>query len=117
MIKKEVIAGDTFPIVYKYKQPDGTITDMPEGYDLMIGLRNEESKTVTTFSYQNGDIKNPEKGIYRWEISHKMSMNLKGDIVVEMVVYSRDGSVVKHCTDPVLLTVVPSFMNEHLDIE
>lgn len=116
MIKKEVIAGDTFPIVYKHKE-NGTIADLPEGYDFVIGLRQEGSQNVKTFSYQNGDIGNPDKGVYRWECDHKFSMTLSGNIIVEMVLYSRDGSFVKHCSEPIKLEVVPSFMNEHLDIE
>lgn len=116
MIKKEVIAGDTFPIVYKHKV-NGTIVDLPEGYDYMIGLRQEGSQNVTTFSYLKGDITPDGIGTYRWEISHELSKSLKGDIVVEMVIYNSDGSFVKHCSEPIMLTVIPSFMNEHLDIE
>ena len=116
MIKRQVIAGDTFPIVSKHK-PNGVLQDLPEGYDYMIGLRQEGSKSTTTFSYQNGDISNPETGVYRWEVSHEMSKNLKGDIIVEMVVYSRDASFVKHCSEPIVLEVIPSFMNEQLDTE
>ena len=116
MIKKQVIAGDTFPIVYKHK-PDGELSDLPEGYDYMIGLHQEGSTSVTVFSYQNGDIDNPDTGIYRWEISHDMSKNLKGNIIVEMVIYSRDASFVKHCSEPIILEVIPSFMNDQLDIE
>ena len=116
MIKKQVIAGDTFPIVYKNKQ-DGVLVDLSEGYDYMIGLRQEGSKAVTVFSYRNGDITSEETGIYRWEISHEMSMTLEGNIIVEMVLYSRDASFVKHCSEPIMLEVLPSFMNEYLDIE
>lgn len=115
MIEKEVVQGDTFPVVYKHME-NGVLADLPEGYDVMIGLRKENSTAVTTFSYQNGDISNPETGVYRWKISHELSMSLEGNIEVEMVLYSRDGSFVKHCTDPVKLTVIPSFMNEKLDI-
>lgn len=116
MIKKKVVAGDTFPITYTHKS-NGVVADLPEGYDYMIGLRNEGSDAVTVFSYQNGDIKNPETGIYRWEISHKLSKTLEGNIIVEMVIYSRDASVVHHCSEPVVLEVIQSFMNEHLDHE
>ena len=116
MIKKRVIAGDTFPIVYKHK-PDGELSDLPEGYDYMIGLHRPGSQSVTTFSFRNGDISHPETGVYRWEISHKMSMGLNGNIIVEMVIYSRDGSFVKHCSEPIELEVLPSFMNDELDIE
>ena len=110
MIKKQVIAGDTFPIDYKHK-PKGVLSDLEEGYDYMIGLHQEGSKEVMTFSYQNGDITNPEKGIYQWKISHDLSKSLKGNIIVEMVIYSRDASLVKHCTEPILLEVIQSFMN------
>lgn len=116
MIKREVIAGDTFPIVYKHKE-NGTVVDLPEGYDLMIGLRKEGSQNVTTFSYKKGEIAKGGTGIYRWEIGHELSKSLRGDIVVEMVIYNSDASFVKHCTEPIVLTVIPSFMNEHLDIE
>lgn len=116
MIKKEVIAGDTFPIVYKHKE-NGIIANMPEGYDFMIGLRKKGSQTATIFSYRKGDIAQVGTGTYRWEISHEMSTNLEGDIMVELVVYNRDGSFVKHCIEPIMLSVLPSFMNEHLDIE
>ena len=116
MIKRQVIAGDTFPIVYKHK-PNGELQDLPEGYDYMIGLRPENGQKVTVFSYQNGDITNPETGIYRWEIRHDLSKSLKGNIIVEMVIYSRDASFVKHCTEPILLEVIQSFMNEQLDHE
>ena len=116
MMHREVIAGDTFPIIYKHKE-NGVLADLPEGYDYMIGLRQEGSRLVTTFSYQNGDIENTETGVYRWQISHAMSVTLKGSIVVEMVIYSRDASFVKHCGEPIKLDVIESFMNEHLDNE
>ena len=101
MIKQKVVAGDTFPITYTHKS-NGVVANLPEGYDYMIGLRKEGEDAVTVFSYQNGDIKNPETGIYR---------------IVEMVIYSRDASVVHHCSEPVVLEVIQSFMNEHLDHE
>ena len=116
MIRKRIIAGDTFPIIYKNK-PNGELEDLPEGYDYMIGLRQEGSKKPMVFSYQNGDITNPERGIYRWECKHELSKALKGNIIVEMVLYSRDGSFVKHCSEPLMLEVQESFMNEQLDIE
>ena len=116
MIKMKVVAGDTFPITYTHKS-NGVVADLPEGYDYMIGLRKEGEDAVTVFSYQNGDIKNTGTGIYRWEIRHELSKKLKGNIMVEMVIYSRDASVVKHCSEPVVLEVIPSFMNEHLDHE
>ena len=116
MIKKQVIAGDTFPIDYKHK-PNGVLSDLDDGYDYMIGLHQEGSKEVITFSYQNGDITNPETGVYHWEITHELSKKLKGNIIVEMVIYSRNAKFVKHCTEPIVLEVIPSFMNEHLDIE
>lgn len=116
MIEREVMAGDTFPIVYEHK-PKGQLQNLPEGYDYVIGLRPENGKNVTVYSYQNGDITTEETGIYRWKISHELSKSLKGVIIVEMVVYSRDGSVVRHCKEPIRLTILESFMNEHLDIE
>ena len=116
MIEREVMAGDTFSIVYKHK-PNGVLSDLPEGYDYMIGLRQEGGQSVMTFSYQNGDITNEETGIYRWEITHELSKSLKGNIIVEMVIYSRYASFVKHCTEPIKLKVIPSFMNEYLDYE
>ena len=116
MIEKPIMAGDTFPIVYKH-MPNGELADLPEGYDYMIGLRPEDGKKLTVFSYRNGDIANPDKGIYRWECKHDLSMTLHGNIIAEMVIYSRDGSFVKHCSEPILLKVIPSFMNEVLEIE
>lgn len=116
MIRKKVVAGDTFPIIYTHKS-NGVVADLPEGYDYMIGLRQEDSPSVTVFSFQNGDIKNTDTGVYRWEISHELSQKLKGNIVVEMVIYSRDASFVKHCSEPIVLEVIESFMNEHLDHE
>ena len=114
MIKKQITAGETFPIVYRHR-PDGVPANLPEGYDYMIGLRQEGSQSVRTFSYRNGEIENPEAGVYRWTISHEMSMNLRGNIVVSVVVYSRDASFVKYCDDPVVLEVTPCYMNDQLD--
>ena len=116
MIKKPIIAGDTFPIVYKH-MPNGELRDLPDGFDYMIGLRQEGSKKPMVFSYRNGDILNPDKGVYRWECKHDLSMSLSGNIIAEMVIYSRDGSFVKHCSEPLLLEVQQSFMNDQLDIE
>lgn len=116
MIRKRIIAGNTFPIIYKHK-PNGELEDLPDGYDYMIGLRQEGSQTPMVFSYQNGDIANPERGIYRWECKHELSKTLKGNIIVEMVLYSRDMSFVMHCSEPFTLEVIPSFMNEQLDHE
>lgn len=117
MIQREVIAGDTFPIAFTYQDANKNPIDLPEGYDYVIGLHQEGGKTVKVFSYQNGDIKNPETGVYKWEADHEFSMQLKGVIIVEMVIYSRDGSFVRHCKEPIRLTVLESFMNEYLDIE
>ena len=116
MIEKPIMAGDTFPIVYKH-MPNGVLENLPEGYDYMIGLRPEDGKTVMVFSYRNDEIANPDTGIYHWECSHELSKSLHGNIVAEMVIYSRDASFVKHCSEPILLKVIPSFMNEHLDYE
>lgn len=116
MIRKRIIAGDTFPIIYKHK-PNGELEDLPDGYDYMIGLRQEGSQKPMVFSYQNGDITNPERGIYRWECKHELSKALKGNIIVEMVLYSRDASFVMHCSEPVTIEVIPSFMNDQLDHE
>ena len=114
MIRREVIAGDTFPIIYKHKE-NGVLANLPEGYDLMIGLHQEGSKQVTTFSYLSGDIDNPEPGIYKWQISHDMSKALRGSIIVEVAIYSIDGSFVKHCIEQIKLNVIGSQMNEYLD--
>lgn len=116
MIRKQIIAGDTFPIIYMHK-PNGVLEDLPAGYDYIIGLRLEGSERPMVFSYQDGDIANPETGVYRWECPHELSKTLKGNIIVEMVIYSRDASFVKHSNEPVVLEVTPSFMNEELDYE
>ena len=116
MIEKPVVAGDTFPIVYKH-MPDGVLQNLPEGYDYMIGLRPEDGKNVMVFSFRNDDITNPDTGIYQWKCPHDLSTDLHGNIVAEMVIYSRDGSFVKHCSEPILLKVIPSFMNDALEIE
>lgn len=116
MLKKPIIAGDTFPIIYKHT-PNGELQDLPDAYDYIIGLRREGSQSPMVFSFRNGDIDNPETGVYRWKCPHELSMTLKGNIVAEMVIYSRDGSFVKHCSEPILLEVAESFMNDQLDIE
>ena len=113
---EEMTAGDTLPIVYKHRINDEFV-NLPEGYDLMFGLRQEDSKSVVTYSYQSGEIENPEKGVYKKRLDHKFSQSLSGTIVIEMVIYSRDGSFVQHCGSPRKVKVLPSFMNEHLDIE
>ena len=113
MIQREVIAGDTFPIIYRHRQ-NGQIADLPVGYDYMIGLHKENGENITTFSYQNGDIERTELGTYVWKISHDLSKQLKGTVVVEMVVYSADLSYVHHCNEPIQLKVIPSFMNEKI---
>lgn len=116
MRPEEITAGDTFQITYKHRQ-DGELTDLPEGYDLLFGLRQEGSAEVIIYSYRNGDIENPDNGVYIKRIDHELSKALSGTIVIEMVIYSRDGSVVLHCGKPRRVEVNPSFMNEHLDIE
>jgi len=113
---EEMTAGDTLPIVYKHKIND-ELVNLPEGYDLMFGLRQENGSSVVTYSYQSGEIENPDPGVYRKRLDHKFSQSLSGTIVIEMVIYSRDGSFVQHCGSPMKVKVLPSFMNEHLDIE
>lgn len=113
MTQIERVAGDTFPIIYKHRQ-DGQIADLPEAYDYMIGLHKENGETITTFSYQNGDIIRTDVGTYVWRISHELSKKLKDIVVIEMVVYSADLSYVHHCNEPVHLKVIPSFMNEKI---
>lgn len=117
MIKREVMAGDTFSLVYKHK-PEGVLTDMPDAYNLMIGLHTEGGSKVETFSYQDGDFEpQTETGVYRWTIKHELSKNLKGTVIAEMVLYSRDLSFVQHCGEPIKLTVIPSLMNEEIENE
>lgn len=116
MIRREVIAGDTFPIIYKHKE-NGVLANLPEGYDYMIGLHKEGSRSVTTFSYLNGDIDNSETGIYRWQISHELSKSLRGSVIVEVAIYSIDGSFVKHGIEQIKLNVAESQMNDYLDNE
>lgn len=116
MKEEETTAGDTFLIRYKHKENE-ILTDLPEGYDLLFGLRQEGNNTVIIYSYRNGEIENSERGIYVKRIDHKLSKTLSGTIVIEMVIYSRDGSVVLHCGKPKKVVVHPSFMNEYLDIE
>lgn len=116
MRPEEITAGDTFLIRYTHKE-NGVLTDLPEGYNLLFGLRQEGSKTVIIYSFRDGEIENTEKGIYFKRIDHELSKKLSGTIVVEMVVYSRDGSVVLHSGKPKKVEVHESFMNEYLDIE
>ena len=116
MTKKEITAGDTFAVVYKHK-PDGTIVDMPEAYDLAIGLRRENGEFIASFSYQAGDIVKTDTGVYRWEISHDLSKSLEGVVIIEMTVYSADYSFVQHCNEYIQLVVTPSFMNSVIDNE
>ncbi len=116
MMPEEITAGDTFMIRYKHKQ-EGVPTDLPEGYDLLFGLRQEGAHKVIVYSYRNGEIENPDKGVYKKIVDHELSKTLSGTIVIEMVIYSRDGSVVLHCGKPQKVKVNQSFMNEYLDIE
>ena len=116
MIPEEITAGDTFVIRYKHKQNE-ELADLPEGYELLYGLRQEGSHKVIVYSYRNGEIENPDKGVYIKRIDHELSKSLSGTIVIEMVIYSRDGSVVLHCGRPRRVVVNQSFMNEYLDIE
>lgn len=112
MIKREVIAGDTFSIVYKH-MPEGVLTDLPEGYDYVLGLRQEGGTRPMTFRLSENQIEHVENsGIYTWKISHNLSKSLKDTVVVEMLIYSEDKSFVQHCNEPVYITVIPSFMNE-----
>ena len=116
MRPEEITAGDTFQISYTHKQ-NKEVTDLPEGYELLFGLRQEGNSNVIIYSYRNGEIENPDKGVYVKRIDHKLSKSLSGTIVIEMVIYSRDGSVVLHCGKPRKVEVHQSFMNEYLDIE
>lgn len=116
MIPEEITAGDTFLLRYKHKQ-EGVLTEIPEGYDILFGLRQEGGHKVIVYSYRNGEIENPDKGVYSKLIDHDLSKTLSGTIVIEMVIYSRNGSVVQHCCHPKKVKVNPSFMNEYLDIE
>ena len=113
---EEMTAGDTLPIVYKHKINDEYV-NLPEGYDLIFGLRQENGSSVVTYSYQNNEIENTEAGVYMKRLDHEFSKSLSGTIVIEMVIYSRDGSFVQHCGSPRKVKVLPSFMNEYLDIE
>ena len=112
---EEMTAGDTLPIVYKHKINDEYV-NLPEGYDLIFGLRQENGSSVVTYSYQNNEIENTEAGFYMKRLDHEFSKSLSGTIVIEMVIYSRDGSFVQHCGSPRKVKVLPSFMNEYLDI-
>lgn len=112
MIQREVIAGDTFSIVYKH-MPEGVLVDLPEGYDYVLGLRQEGGTHPMTFKLSENQIQHePGTGIYTWKISHDLSKSLKGTVMVEMLVYSIDRAFVQHCNEPVRITVIPSFMNE-----
>lgn len=116
MIPEEITAGDTFLIRYKHKQGE-ELADLPEGYNLLFGLRQQGSHKVILYNYRDGEIENPEKGIYVKRVDHELSKSLSGTIVIEMVIYSRDGSVVLHCGKPRKVEVHESFMNDYLDIE
>ena len=111
MIQREVIAGDTFSIVYKH-QPDGVLADLPEGYDYVIGLRQDGSSQPTVFKLSQGQVRHTSTGVYTWTISHDLSKQLSGKVLVEMLVYSIDHAYVQHCNEPVCITVTPSFMND-----
>lgn len=116
MIQIKAVAGDTFDIVYHHKQ-NGVLTNLPEGFDYMIGLRRKGSAAVTTFSYQRGEIENTDTGVYSWRISHELSATLSDTVVVEMVLYNRDASFVQHCAEPIELIIQESFMNNEIDYE
>lgn len=116
MIKKQVIAGDTFSIVYYHKQGD-TIADLPEGYDYVIGLRQEDGKTVTSFKYSKNEIQKIATGTYRWQIDYELSKTLKDVVIAEMLVYSIDKAFVQHCNEPIRIEVIPSFMNNVIEEE
>lgn len=116
MINRKVIAGDTFSIVYYHKQGD-TIADLPEGYDYVIGLRQEDGKTVTSFKYSKGEIQKTATGTYRWKISYELSKTLKDVVIAEMLIYSIDRAFVQHCEEPIRIEVIPSFMNDVIEEE
>ena len=116
MIKREITAGDTFAVVYKHK-PDGELVDMPDAYDIAIGLRRESGESIASFSYQDGDIEKTDTGTYRWQIGHELSKSLEGVVIIEMTVYSVDYSFVQHCNEYIQLVVTPSLMNEVIDNE
>ena len=42
---EEMTAGDTLPIVYKHRIND-ELVNLPEGYDIMFGLRQEDGYQV-----------------------------------------------------------------------
>lgn len=111
MIDKEIVAGDTFPIVYTHKQ-NGVVADMPEAYDCVIGLRNENGGSIITFSYQNNDIERVAEGTYRWKLPFELSKSLSGTVIIEIVVFSADLSYVQHSLESVRLKVIPSYMND-----
>ena len=113
VIKKEITAGDTFSITYKHKQ-DGEIADMPEAYDLVIGLFDQNGARIAAYKYQDGDISNPETGVYKWTISHEASVALPDLVVIKMTIYSADLSFVQHCNQVVYVTVLRTEMNDEL---
>lgn len=117
MNQRTVIAGDTFSIVYKHK-PEGTLADLPEGYEYVLGLRKVGGKEVKAFKLSKGEISHSEgPGVYRWTAEYEFSKSLSGEIVAEMLFYSADKTVVQHCNEPLGIKVLPSFMNEVIDAD
>lgn len=104
--KKETIPftmqqGDTFNVIYQYKEDD-VVTDLPEGYDILVGLYDKKGTMLAHGSYSGGEIQKSGTK-YKMYVDHDTSMLLKGDVYMEITLKSSDDSFVDHTTEVVVI--------------
>lgn len=89
--------GNTFNIVMQYKE-DGTPTQMPQGYDMVVGFYDGNGDLVKKASYTDGSI-NYADNVYTLQVTHEESMAMVGRVTLELTIFDTDMDVVEHASE------------------
>jgi hypothetical protein len=89
--------GNTFSVVFQYKE-DGTPTQMPEGYDMVVGLYNYNGDVVIDARVSNGRL-SFEQDRYILKVTHEESLSIEGSATIELTIINSNLEIVEHASD------------------
>ena len=89
--------GNTFRCVFKYKE-NGIAKEMPDGYDMIVGIYNYKGDVVIDASVSNGRLVFVQNS-YVLKVTHEESLSMEGSATMELTIINSNLEEVEHASD------------------
>lgn len=96
-----VSQGNTFTMTFSYKE-DGVQKNLPDGYDMIVGLYDYTGKIVLDARVSNGRLSFDGER-YVLKVKHDESVLMIGFVTVELTIIDSNLDIVEHATDTIHL--------------